>query len=384
MTRWTLALGTLVMTTLAPAATTADSPAAAVRTPSVSRAPYGRTPDGAAVDVFTLTNRNGVEVRAITYGAFVVSLRTPDRAGKLDDVVLGFDNLEGYLASGSHMGSVVGRYGNRIAKARFNLDGKTYRLAANDGENHLHGGVKGFDRLVWSGEEVRRGEDVGVAFGLVSPDGDESYPGRLKATVTYTLTPRDELVVEYLATTDKPTVVNLTQHSYFNLAGQGTGDILDHELTIHAGRFTPVGPGLIPTGALAPVAGTPLDFRTPTRIGARIDQDHEQLKLGRGYDHNYVLDRTGPGLVLAARLLDAKSGRVLDVHTTEPGVQLYTGNFLGTETGKGGRTYPRQSGLCLETQHYPDSPNRPEFPSTVLRPGEEYRSKTIFAFSVRR
>ena len=351
---------------------------------SVSKAAFGRTPEGTAVDVYTLTNANGVEVRAITYGAYVISLKTPDRQGKLDDVVLGFDTLDGYLKSGSHFGSIVGRYGNRIANAKFTLDGKTYTLAANDGVNHLHGGVKGFDRYVWAGEEVRQDADIGVRFTLVSPDGDEGYPGRLKTTVTYRLTPKNELVVDYEATTDKPTLVNLTQHSYFNLAGQANGDILDHELQIHADRVTPAGPGLIPTGALASLDGSPLDFRKATRIGARIDQDDPQLKLGRGYDHNYVVNRAGPGLVPAARLTDPKSGRVMEVLTTEPGIQLYTGNFLGEEKGKGGRVYPRRSGLCLETQHYPDSPNRPEFPSTVVRPGETYRSKTVFAFSVAR
>jgi aldose 1-epimerase len=364
-------------------AVAAPPPATAAKA-SVSRAVYGRTPEGASVDVFTLTNANGLEVRAITYGAYVVSLRTPDRQGRLDDVVLGFDTLEGYLKSGSHMGSVVGRYGNRIANARFTLDGKTYPLAANDGVNHLHGGVKGFDRHVWAGEEVRQGVDVGVRFTLVSPDGDEGYPGRLQTTVTYTLTPKNELVVDYAATTDKPTLVNLTQHSYFNLAGQAKGDVLDHMLTIHADRYTPVAAGLIPTGAIAPTAGTPLDFRQATRIGARIDQPHEQLQLGKGYDHNYVINRTGPGLVPAARVVDPSSGRVMEVSTTEPGLQLYTGNWLGEEKGKNGRVYPRRSGLCLETQHYPDSPNRPEFPTTVLRPGETYRSKTVFTFSVAR
>lgn len=366
------------------AAPLVEAQPAAARAASVSRAAYGRTPEGAAVDVYTLTNAGGMEVRAVTYGAYVVSLRTPDRQGRLDDVVLGFDTLEGYLKSGSHMGSVIGRYGNRIASAKFTLDGKTYPLAANDGVNHIHGGVKGFDRHVWTAEEVRQGQDVGVRFRLVSPDGDEGYPGRLQTTVTYTLTPKNELVVDYAATTDQPTVVNLTQHSYFNLAGQANGDILDHELQIHADRYTPVVAGLIPTGALAPLEGTPLDFRKPARIGARIDQEHEQLKLGRGYDHNYVVNRTGPGLVPAARAVDPQSGRVMEVLTTEPGIQLYTGNWLGTETGKGGRVYPKRSGFCLETQAYPDSPNRPAFPSTVVRPGETYRSKTVFAFSVAR
>ena len=369
---------------VAVAALLAAPPPATATKPTVAKAEYGRTPEGAAVDVYTLTNANGLEVRAITYGAYVVSLKTPDRQGRLDDVVLGFDTLDGYLQSGSHMGSVVGRYGNRIANAKFTLDGRTYPLAANDGVNHLHGGVKGFDRHVWTGEAVRKGEDVGVRFTLVSPDGDEGYPGRLETTVTYTLTPKNELVVEYEGTTDKPTVVNLTQHSYFNLAGQHSGDILDHELQIHADRVTTAGPGLIPTGALASLDGSPLDFRKPTRIGARIDHDDAQLQLGRGYDHNYVVNRTGPGLVPAARLADPKSGRVMEVLTTEPGLQLYTGNWLGEEKGKAGRVYPRRSGVCLETQHYPDSPNRPEFPSTVVRPGETYRSKTVFAFGVTR
>jgi aldose 1-epimerase len=365
-------------------ATLVPAEAPPAKAPSVTRAPYGRMPDGTAVEVFTLTNASGMEVRAITYGAFIVSLRVPDRSGTLDDVVLGFDSLEGYLGSGAHMGSVVGRYGNRIGGARFTLDGKTYTLAANDGANHLHGGTKGFDRYVWKGEEVKKGADVSVRLTLVSPDGDEGYPGRLETTVTYTLTPKNELVVDYAATTDKPTLVNLTQHSYFNLAGQQNGDVLDHELQIHADRYTPVGAGLIPTGAIASLDGSPLDFRKPTRIGARIDQDDPQVALGKGYDHNYVVNRRGPGLVDAARAYDPKSGRVMDVRTTEPGIQLYTGNWLGDEKGKGGRTYPRRSGFCLETQHYPDSPNRPEFPSTVVRPGTPYRSQTVFAFSVRR
>jgi aldose 1-epimerase len=384
MHRWTQATGIVALATLAAPAHPADATAVATRQASVTRAPYGRTPDGAPVEVYTLTNAGGLEVRAITYGAYVVSLRTPDRQGRLDDVVLGFDTLEGYLASGSHMGSVIGRYGNRIAGARFTLDGKTHSLAANDGVNHIHGGVKGFDRHVWAAEEVRQGGDVGVRFTLVSPDGDEGYPGRLQTAVTYTLTPGNELVVDYAATTDRPTHVNLTQHSYFNLAGQGHADILDHVLTIHADRYTPVAAGLIPTGPPAPVEGTPFDFREPTRIGARIDREHEQLRLGRGYDHNYVVNRAGPGLVPAARVVDPSSGRVMEVSTTEPGVQLYTGNWLGEEKGKGGRVYPRRSGFCLETQHYPDSPNRPDFPSTVLRPGETYRSKTVFAFGVAR
>jgi aldose 1-epimerase len=368
-------------------ATAAHADVPPAKAASVTRAPYGTMPDGTAVEVFTLTNASGMEVRAITYGAFIVSLRVPDRSGSLDDVVLGFDSLEGYLGSGSHLGSVVGRYGNRIGGAKFTLDGKTYTLAANDGVNHLHGGKKGFDQYAWKGEEVRKGADVGVRLTLVSPDGDEGYPGRLETTVTYTLTPKDELVVDYAATTDEPTLVNLTNHSHFNLAGTNGSAIepvLDHLLQLHADRYTPFDGTRIPTGQIAPVEGTPLDFRKPTRIGARIDQDEAQMTLGKGYDHNSVVNRRGAGLVDAARAYDPKSGRVMDVRTTEPGIQLYTGNWLGNEAGKSGRTYPRRSGFCLETQHYPDSPNRPEFPTTVVRPGTPYRSQTVFAFSVRR
>jgi aldose 1-epimerase len=357
----------------------------AVAKAAVSKAVFGRTPDGREVEVFTLTNAHGVEVRAIGLGAIIVSLKVPDRAGKLDDVVLGFDGIDGYLGDHPYFGAVVGRYGNRIAKGRFTLDGRTYSLATNNGPNHLHGGPKGFGRLVWTGKSFEKGEDVGVAFTLDSPDGDEGYPGNLKATVTYTLTPKDEVVVDYLATTDKPTPVNLTQHSYFNLAGSGAANIHDHVLTLDADRITAVDAELIPTGVLAPVEGTPFDFRKPTAIGARIDADHEQIRFGRGYDHNWVLNRSGAGLVKAARLSEPTSGRVLEVFTTEPGVQFYTGNFLdGTLVGKGGRKYGHRAGLCLETQHYPDSPNRPEFPSTIVRPGQDYSSKTVFAFSAGR
>jgi aldose 1-epimerase len=357
----------------------------AVGKAAVSKAAFGKMPDGRTVEVFTLTNPRGLEVRAIGLGAIIVSLRAPDRAGKLDDVVLGFDSLDGYLGDHPYFGAVVGRYGNRIAKGLFTLDGQAYRLATNHGPNHLHGGVKGFGRLLWSGESFQKGDDVGVVFTLESPDGDEGYPGTLKTRVTYTLTPRDELLVDYLATSDKPTHVNLTQHSYFNLGGPSAANILDHELTIDADRFTPVDASLIPIGVLAPVGGTPFDFRKATAIGARIDADHEQIRIGRGYDHNYVLNRKGSGPSRAARLTHPGSGRVLEVSTTEPGLQFYSGNFLdGTLKGKAGRPYPHRAGLCLETQHYPDSPNRPEFPSTVLRPGQEYRSRTIFAFSVAR
>jgi aldose 1-epimerase len=337
--------------------------------------------------VFTLTNRKGVEVRAIEYGAIIVSVRTPDRTGEAADVVLGYDTLAGYLDNNSpYLGAVVGRYANRIARGRFTLDGQVYTLAINNAPNHLHGGVKGFDKVVWNGEPVDGPAGAGVAFTYTSRDAEEGYPGALKARVTYSLNDRGELTVEYHATTDKPTVVNLSQHSYFNLSG-GQRDILGHELTIGADRYTPVDDTLIPTGELAPVDGTPFDFRKPVAVGARINEAHVQLKRGQGYDHNFVLVGTKPdatsALRKAARLVDPVSGRTLDISTTEPGVQFYSGNFLdGSIKGKGGRAYVRRFGLCLETQHFPDSPNRPDFPSTALRPGAEYRSRTVYSFGV--
>jgi aldose 1-epimerase len=350
--------------------------------PAATRASFGRMPAGTEVEVFTLTNAKGLEVRAIEYGAIIVSLRTPDRAGRIDDVVLGYDALSGYVANNSpYLGAIVGRYANRIARGRFTLDGREYALATNNAPNHLHGGVKGFDKVVWDGEPVDGTAGSGVAFSYTSRDGEEGYPGTLKARVTYSLNDRGELTVDYHATTDKPTVINLSQHSYFNLSG-GERDILGHELTIAADRYTPVDDTLIPTGELAPVEGTPLDFRNPVAVGARINDVHVQLKRGQGYDHNFVL-REAASLKKAARLVDPISGRALDISTTEPGVQFYSGNFLdGSIKGKGGRAYARRSGLCLETQHFPDSPNRPKFPSTVLRPGAEYRSRTVFAFGV--
>jgi aldose 1-epimerase len=350
---------------------------------SVTRSPFGQTADGKAVELFTLTNAKGLEVRVISYGGTIVSLRVPDRQGRLDDVVLGHDALLGYLAASRFFGSAIGRYGNRIAKGRFALDGQTYALATNNGPNHLHGGRQGFDKVVWRAEPLEEKDGVGVVLRYTSPDAEEGYPGTLSARVTYTLNDKDELVFDYFATTDKPTVVNLTQHSYFNLAGDGKRDILGHELQIDADRYTPVDATLIPTGALAPVEGTPFDFRKPTAIGARIEQKDEQLAHGKGYDHNFVLNRKGPGLVKVARLADPGTGRVMEIATTEPGLQFYSGNFLdGTAKGKAGRVYQHRYGLCLETQHYPDSPNQPSFPSTTLRPGQEYRSKTVLAFSV--
>jgi aldose 1-epimerase len=351
--------------------------------PGVTRAAFGKLPDGTAIESFTLRNAQGIEVRAITYGAIIVSLRVPDRAGRLGDVVLGHDDLAGYLDKPAYFGAVVGRYGNRIAKGRFTLDGKTYTLATNNGPNHLHGGVRGFDKVVWKADAPAAGT-ASVTFRYTSRDGEEGYPGTLAARVTYTLSDKGELAFEYSATTDKATPVNLTQHSYFNLGTPGN-DILGHELTLDADRFTPVDATLIPTGPLAPVSGTPFDFRKPTAIGARIAQDDEQLKRGGGYDHNFVLSRAGAGLRRAGRLTDPGTGRTMEILTTEPGVQFYSGNFLdGTIKGKGGVVYKHRSGLCLETQHFPDSPNQPSFPSTILRPGKEYRSKTVLVFGVTR
>jgi len=355
------------------------------REASISRALFGRMPDGSEVEVLTLTNAHGVELRAISYGAIITSLRVPDRVGRMDDVVLGYDSLEGYLRDSPYFGAIVGRYGNRIAGGRFTLDGRTYRLATNNGPNHLHGGIKGFDKVVWRAESFQNDSGVGVVFRRTSPDGDEGYPGTLMARVTYTLTDRDELIVEYHATTDKATPVNLTQHSYFNLAGRGEQDILGHELLINADSFTPVDSTLIPTGVIAPVEGTPFDFRTPTAIGARIGADHQQLRVGGGYDHNFVLRQEDVAMGHAARVVERSSGRTLDIYTTEPGLQFYSGNFLdGSITGKGGVVYRHRYGFCLETQHFPDSPNQPRFPSTVLRPGPEYRSRTVFMFGVQR
>lgn len=349
--------------------------------PPVQREPFGTMPDGKAVERFTLTNANGVELKAISYGGIITSLRVPDRSGRIDDIVLGFDRIEAYLKDHPFVGAIIGRYGNRIAKGAFTLDGATHKLATNNGPNHLHGGARGFDKVLWTAEPVA-GRNA-ITFSRTSPDGEEGYPGNLRVQVTYTLTDANELIVDYRATTDKATPVNLTQHSYFNLAGQASGGILDHQLMLNADRYTPVTDTLIPTGELAPVAGTPFDFRKPTAIGARIDQDHVQLKSGKGYDHNWVLNRSGTGLQLAARVTEPTTGRTMEIATTEPGIQFYSGNFLdGTLTGKGGAVYKHRTGFCLETQHFPDSPNQPKFPSTILRPGSEYKTSTVFTFGV--
>jgi aldose 1-epimerase len=345
--------------------------------------------DGRGVELFTLRNANGIELEVTNYGGIITSLRTPDRNGAMGDIVLGFETIEPYVAGTPYFGAIIGRYGNRIGDGRFTLEGETHQLTMNDGPNHLHGGAKGFDKVVWEAEPFEDEVGRGVVFRYTSPAGEEGYPGTLQATVTYTLTDADELIVDYLGTADAATPVNLTQHSYFNLAAPGSGagsggtDILGHELTISASTYTPVNATLIPTGEIASVEGTPFDFRQATAIGARIEADHPQLAAGGGYDHNWVLDRTGGGLELAARVVEPTSGRTLEIRTTEPGIQFYSGNFLdGTITGKDGVTYVHRSGFCLETQHYPDSPNKPSFPSTILRPGEEYRSRTVFSFDV--
>jgi aldose 1-epimerase len=349
--------------------------------PAVTRARFGVTPDGVDVELYTV-RAGQLELRAITRGGIIVSLRAPDRRGRLDDVVLGHDTLEGYLQHSPYFGAIVGRYANRIAKGRFSLDGERYHLATNDGAQHLHGGLQGFDKVLWKATPFARPTAAGVSLTHTSPDGAEGYPGTLEVSVTYTLTERNELVVEYEAATDRATVVNLSQHSYFNLSGSQSAPVLDHLLAIDADHFTPIDAALIPTGELAPVQGTPFDFRSATRIGARIADSDPQLANAGGYDHNFVLRRpAGDSLAHAARVFEPTSGRTLDVSTTEPGLQFYSGNFLdGTIRGKAGRLYAHRGGFCLETQHFPDSPNHAGFPSVVLRPGESYRSRTVFAF----
>jgi aldose 1-epimerase len=343
--------------------------------------PFGKTASGEAVELYTLTNSKGMEANIATYGGTVVSLKIPGGSGPTD-VVLGFDNLDGYLKGSPYFGALIGRYGNRIGNARFTLDGHTYELAKNDGKNHLHGGLKGFDKMVWKARDASGAAGQALERTYLSKDGEEGYPGNLNAKVTYTLTDNNELRIDYSATTDKPTVVNLTNHSYFNLAGQDQGPILDHEVMINADRFTPVDSGLIPTGVLQPVEGTPFDFRKPVAISAHINDDNEQIKFGRGFDHNFVLNQPDGSLRLAARVRDPKSGRTMEVLTTEPGLQFYTGNFLdGSVHGKGGKAYVQRSAFCMETQHFPDSPNKPSFPSTTLRPGAEYKTSTVYRFT---
>lgn len=349
--------------------------------PSIVRTNAGFSPEGPAL-LYTLTNSNGIQAGITDYGATLVSLKTPDKNGNISEITLGFDSLEGYVGVHPYFGSTIGRYGNRIGGGEFSIDGQSYSLPTNNGPNHLHGGNKGFNRVMWEAREIKQSDGVGVELTYTSQDGEEGYPGTLEVTTTYLLTNDDELHMTYQARTDKATIVNLTNHTYFNLAGKGK--ILDHELTLNADHFTPVDETLIPTGEIRPVEGTPFDFRTAKAIGSEIDAEDEQMGFGRGYDHNYVLNKEGEDMSLAASVYEASSGRILEVYTEEPGVQFYTGNFLdGTVTGRANRTYEHRSGFCLETQHFPDSPNKADFPSTVLKPGEKYNTHTYWRFSTK-
>ncbi|HXF61132.1 MAG TPA: aldose epimerase family protein [Caldilineaceae bacterium] len=345
----------------------------------LNQQPFGAVKAGAMVDLYTLSNDQGLTTTITNYGGIITTLLAPDRHGQPGDVVLGYDTLDDYVARNPYFGCITGRYANRIAQGRFTLNGKTYQLAQNNGPNHLHGGLVGFDKVIWAAEPFTAPDGVGLTLTYLSPDGEEGYPGNLSVTVTYTLTDDNALRIDYAATTDQPTILNLTNHTYFNLAGHG--DILDHVLMLNADAFTPVDETAIPYGELRPVAGTPFDFRQPTRIGERIEQDDEQLRFGQGYDHNWVINGSPGELRLAAVLTEATSGRTLEVYTTQPGIQFYSGNLLPDLTGKGGQRYTRRSGLCLETQHFPDSPNQPSFPSTVLEPGQKYLETTVFKFS---
>jgi aldose 1-epimerase len=359
---------------------------ATVHAASMKKTDFGRMPDGTHIDLYVLTNRNGMSASITNFGATLVSLKVPDRNGKPADVVLGYDSLEGYIGDKANFGATIGRYANRIARGKFQLDHTEYKLATNNGVNHIHGGIKGFNKAVWQAKDVSVKDESALELTYLSKDGEEGYPGNLSAKVVYTLTDKNELRVEYSATTDKDTVVNLTNHSYFNLAGQEAGSILNHQLTIHAGSFTPVDATLIPTGEIRSVQGTPFDFTHANTIGARINQNDPQLVIGHGYDHNWIVDRKAGDaktLVRAAEAFDPSSGRVLEVWTTEPGIQLYTSNYLDGIHGKGDHVYQRRDAFCLETEHFPDSPNHPAFPSTELKPGGHYTSTTVYTFSVR-
>ena len=342
---------------------------------SIRKESFGQTADGEQIDLYTLTNTKGLRARIMNYGATLLSLEVPDKNGNLADITLGFDTLDEYINIRNFFGVTVGRYANRIGGAKFVLNGVEYKLAANNGKNHLHGGLKGFNKAVWNAEEKQTKDGLSVMLSYVSKDGEEGYPGNLSCTVTYTLTENNELKISYEAETDKTTVVNLTNHSFFNLAGQGNGDILGHEVMLNADKYTPVDEGLIPTGQIKEVKDSPMDFTKPMAIGSRID------KVTGGYDHNYVLNSGGGSLALAAMVYEPTSGRVMEIHTTEPGIQFYTGNFLdGSVTGKSGKVYQKHYGFCLETQHFPDSPNKPDFPSVVLQPGQKYSTVTVHKF----
>lgn len=345
---------------------------------------YGVLDDGTIIKQYIFENDNQMKVKIINYGAIVVSIEVPDKYGKINDVVLGYDSIEGYVQDPSYFGAIVGRIGNRIAKGKFSLDGKDYTLAINNNENHLHGGIKGFNKRVWSPEIIKLNDAPALKLTYVSSDGEEGYPGNLTLEVTYSISSENELIIDYLGKTDKATILNPTNHSYFNLGGEGNGDILDHILKINADYFTPVDEGLIPLGNHKSVLGTPMDFLSPKKIGDRINNNDDQLKVGLGYDHNWVFNDWDGTLKLGVSLFDPQSGRLMEVLTTEPGVQFYSGNFLdGTNIGKNQKAYQYRSALCLETDHFPDSQNNPNFPSVVLRPGEEYKQKTIYKFSTK-
>jgi aldose 1-epimerase len=390
--RLSAALGSVVVASIVAAVpvarlATAQSatPAAEVGADLISSEPWGEV-EGEEVTLYTLTNPNGMEVKITNYGGIITSVVVPDRDGNMENVTLGFTTLDEYVEGHPYFGNITGRYANRIARGTFDIDDENFYLALNNGPNTLHGGEKGFDKVVWAAEEVSGQGEVGVKLSRVSPDMEEGYPGNLDVEVTYTLTDNDEIRIDYHATTDEPTHVNLTNHAYWNLAGDGSGSIDGHELTLMASNYTPVDANLIPTGEIATVAGTPLDFTSPHPIGERVRDNFEQLLLGRGYDHNFVLDRPSPDdttLIVAARVVEPESGRTLEISTTEPGIQFYSGNFLdATEVGAAGKMYRQGDGFALETQHYPDSPNQPEFPSTLLEPDGEFNSTTIYAFSV--
>ena len=353
-------------------------------TVKITKAPFGKTSDGQAVDLYTLSNPSGMKAKITNYGGIVTELHVPDKNGDNGDVVLGYDKLSSYIEASPYFGCITGRYANRIAKGRFTIDGNEYKLATNNGDNHLHGGVAGLDKKVWSAKEVKGVGRAGIEFSYLSPDGEEGYPGNLHCKVTYWLTVQNEIEIQYEATTDKSTHLNLTHHSYFNLAGAGSGDILDHEVELFADKFVPTDATNIPLGELAPVKGTPFDFLTPHKIGARIGEKNQQLKVGLGYDHNWVINSTGKGLELAARVTEETSGRVMEVLTDQPGIQFYTGNFLdGSNVGKGGNVYEHRNAFCLETQKFPDSPNNPSYPSSLLEPGQTYRHVCIYRFSTK-
>ncbi len=347
----------------------------------IIRTPFGSTADGTVVEIFTLRNRNGMEARIMTYGGILVSLTAPDRDGKFADIVLGYDNLEQYLKYNPCFGALVGRYANRIGSAKFSLEGKTFALPKNNGENCLHGGFKGFDKVLWQAKPIETAKGPALELDYLSKDGEEGFPGNLSVKAIYTLTHENELRIEFSATTDAPTVCNLTHHSYFNLAGKG--DVLNHELYLNASRFTPINAASIPTGELKSVDGTPFDFRKPTKIGARINEADEQLKLAGGYDHNLVIDKPQGELVLAARIYESTTGRVMEILSSEPGMQFYTANHLVNITGKSGYIYQPQSAFCVEPEHFPDSPNKPQFPTTELKPGQIYQNTIIHQFSAK-